>query len=81
MKLENHEDSTIRAKIAELLKLGTSKSENEQFSLKEYVDRMNGKLIDLYYLIGVCIAVMSSSSVLGILRRKSFEVLFITWLC
>ena len=40
LKLENHDDSTIRAQIAELLELNTSKSEDEQFSLKEYADRM-----------------------------------------
>ena len=37
LKLENHDDSTIRAQIAELLELNTSKSEDEQFSLKEGV--------------------------------------------
>ena len=36
---------------------------------------MKGKLIDLYYVIGVRIAVMSSSPVLDILRKKSLEVL------
>ena len=40
LKLENHDDSTIRAQIAELLELNTFKSEDEQFSLKEYADRM-----------------------------------------
>ena len=73
LKHETHEDSTIRAKIAELLRLTTSKSEDEQLSLKEYVDRMKGKLIDLYYIIGMSIAVMSSSPVLGILRKKHNE--------
>ena len=36
----NHEDSTIGAKIAELLRLNVSTSEDEQLSLKEYVDLM-----------------------------------------
>ena len=41
LKLDNHDDSTIRAKIAELLDLNTSESEDEQFSdiffrLREY---------------------------------------------
>ena len=35
-----YEDSTDRAKIAELLRLNTSKSGDEQIGLKEYVDRM-----------------------------------------
>ena len=40
LKLGVHEDSTNRTKIAELLRFHTSKSGDEQVSLKEYVDRM-----------------------------------------
>ena len=40
LKLEIHEDSTNRAKNAELLWLNTSNSGDEQISLKEDVDRM-----------------------------------------
>ena len=49
LKLENHDDSTIRAKIAELLELNTSKSEDEQFSLKEYVVRMKEGHNDIFF--------------------------------
>ena len=38
--LGNHDDSTIRVKIAELLRLNASESEDEQLNLKEYVDLM-----------------------------------------
>ena len=76
LKLVTHEDTTIRAKIAELLILNTSKSGDEQFSLKEYVDRMKEEPIDIYYLIAVNMAVMSSAPVLGTLRMKSPEVLY-----
>merc|ERR1712166_1129941 len=40
LKLGIHEDSTNRTKVAELLRYHTSKSGDEQISLKEYVDRM-----------------------------------------
>ena len=36
--LKTADDSTIRGKIAELLRLNASESEDEQLSLKEYVD-------------------------------------------
>ena len=46
----NHEDSTVGAKIAELLRLNASASEHEQLSLKEYVDRIKGEL-DIYSIV------------------------------
>ena len=67
------EDSTIGAKISELLTVNASKSEDEQLSLKECVDRMNGDPNDIYSIIGESIAAVSSFLVLGILRRKTLE--------
>jgi len=40
LKLGIHEDSTNRAKLSEFLRYYTSKSGEEQISLKEYVERM-----------------------------------------
>ena len=40
LKFGVHEESTNRTKVAELLCFNTSKSGDEQISLKEYVDRM-----------------------------------------
>merc|ERR1712136_315719 len=76
LKLGIHEDSTNRAKIAELLRLSTSKSGDEQISLKEYVDRMKEGQNDIYYITGESIAVVSSSPFLENLRKKGLEVLY-----
>ena len=70
----DHEDSTVGAKIAELLKFNASVSEDEQLNLKEYVDRTRGELNDMYSIIGESIAAVSSILVLGILRKKIQEV-------
>merc|ERR1711934_1004101 len=76
MKLGIHEDSTNRTKIAELLRFNTSKSGDEQISLKEYVDRMKEGQNDIYYITGESIAQVSSSPFLENLRKKGLEVLY-----
>merc|ERR1712025_1222627 len=76
MKLGIHEDSTNRTKIAELLRFNTSKSGDEQISLKEYVDRMKEGQNDIYYITGESIAAVSSSPFLECLRKKGLEVLY-----
>merc|ERR1712096_222320 len=76
IKLGIHEDSTNRTKIAELLRFNTSKSGDEQISLKEYVDRMKEGQNDIYYITGESIAQVSSSPFLENLRKKGLEVLY-----
>merc|ERR1719310_1292114 len=76
LKLGVHEDSTNRTKVAELLRFNTSKSGDEQISLKEYVDRMKEGQNDIYYITGESIAAVSSSPFLETLRKKGLEVLY-----
>merc|ERR1712210_278065 len=76
IKLGIHEDSTNRAKVAELMRYHTSKSGDEQISLKEYVDRMKEGQNDIYYITGDSIAAVSSSPFLETLRKKGLEVLY-----
>merc|ERR1711892_1358014 len=76
IKLGIHEDSTNRAKVAELMRYHTSKSGDEQISLKEYVDRMKEGQADIYYITGDSIAAVSSSPFIETLRKKGLEVLY-----
>merc|ERR1711957_164702 len=76
LKLGVQEDSTNRTKLAELLRFNTSKSGDEQISLKEYVDRMKEGQNDIYYITGESIAAVSSSPFLESLRKKGLEVLY-----
>merc|ERR1712129_251051 len=70
------EDSTNRAKVAELMRYHTSKSGDEQISLKEYVDRMKEGQADIYCITGDSIAAVSSSPFIETLRKKGLEVLY-----
>merc|ERR1711865_989603 len=76
LKLGVHEDSTNRTKVAELMRYQTSKSGDEQISLKEYVDHMKEGQNDIYYITGESIAQVSSSPFLEALRKKGLEVLY-----
>merc|ERR1719319_1132181 len=70
LKLGVHEDSTNRTKVAELMRYHTSKSGDEQISLKEYIDRMKEGQNDIYYITGESIAAVSASPFLENLRKK-----------
>merc|ERR1711881_541940 len=76
LKLGVHEDSTNRTKIAELMRYQTTKSGDETWGLKEYVDRMKEGQNDIYYITGESIAAVSSSPFLECLRKKGLEVLY-----
>ena len=74
MKLEIHENSVDDFEIAELLRFNTSKSGDEQISLKKYIDCMKEGQNDIYCITGESIAVVSSSLFLENLRKKGLEV-------
>merc|ERR1711957_1080593 len=69
-------DSTNRAKVADLMRYSSSKSGDEQVSLKEYVDRMKEGQNDIFYITGESIAQVSSSPFLETLRKRGIEVLY-----
>ena len=74
LQLGIHEDSSNRTMIAALFKSKTSKSGDEQISLKEYVDRMKEGQNVMYYITVESIAVVSSSLFLENLGKNRLEV-------
>merc|ERR1711907_276468 len=76
LKLGIHEDSTNRAKLAELLRFQTSKSGDDIVSLKEYIDRMKEGQSDIYYITGESIGAVSSSPFIETPKKKGIEVVY-----
>merc|ERR1719263_1657072 len=76
LKLGIHEDSTNRAKLAELMRFQTSKSGDDLVSLKEYIDRMKEGQSDIYYITGESVAAVSNSPFIETLKKKGLEVVY-----
>jgi len=77
LKLGIHEDTTNRKKIADLLRFHTSKSGEDQISLKDYIQRMKEGQKDIYYITGESRAAVAQSPFIETLKKKGLEVLYL----
>jgi molecular chaperone HtpG len=76
LKLGIHEDTTNRAKLADFLRYYTSRSGDEQISLKEYVARMKEGQKDIFFITGESKAAVIASPFIETLVKKDIEVIF-----
>ena len=77
LKLGIHEDSANRNKIADLLRFSTTKSGEEQISLKEYIQKMKEGQKSIYYITGESKQAVAASPFLEGLKNRGYEVLYL----
>jgi molecular chaperone HtpG len=76
IKLGIHEDSSNKAKLADLLRYHTSASGDEYCSLADYVSRMQENQKHIYFITGESRDQVSNSAFVERVKKRGFEVVY-----
>ena len=77
MKLGIHADAQNRSKLDEFHRFHSTKSSEEQTSLKDYITRMLEIQKSIYYLTGESLSSVRDSPFLEVLKKKGLKVLLL----
>ncbi len=72
------QDTDNRAKLTELLRFRSTKSDGAWISLKEYAERMPAEQKEIYYITGDSLNTLLNSPHLERLKAREYEVLLMT---
>merc|ERR1712076_168534 len=78
LKMGCYEDDSNRSKLSKLLRFTTTKSEEKEISLDNYLDRMQESQESIYYMSGDSIETMKKAPSLQIFKKKDLEVLMLS---